>query len=134
MGGGGVYEVVGGVGGACEVVVDVPAEKLGAAFVFCAASSGFPKDATDAAGALGGSLSFGAGAPNEAKDVVGPLGNSLSFGVAAVNENEGGVGFCAEGAAGVKADENPPLVGELLGGESPPSSMNGFGGPEAWGG
>ena len=133
MGGGGVYEVVGGVGGACEVVVDVPAEKLGAAFVFCAASSGFfPNDANDVAGALGGALSFGAGAPNDANGVAGPLGNSLSFSVGAVNENDGGAGFSAEGAAGVKADENPPLVGELLGGESPPSSTNGFGGPEAW--
>jgi hypothetical protein len=69
------------VGAAGEVDVDVAAEKLGAAFVFCiasfvfcTASSGFPNDANDAAGALGGSLSFGAGAANEANDVVGPLG------------------------------------------------------------
>jgi hypothetical protein len=129
MGGGGVNEVVGAAG---EVDVDVPAEKLGAAFVFCAASSGFPNDANDAAGALGGSLSFGAGAANEANDVVGPLGNSLSFGVGAVNENEGGVGFSADGAAGANADEKPPPVGELLGGETSPSSMNGFGGPVTW--
>jgi hypothetical protein len=98
------------VGAAGEVVVDVPAEKLGAPFVFCTASSGFPNDANDAAGALGGSLSFGVGA---------------------VNENEGGVGFSAAGAAEVKADEKPPLVGELLGGESEPSSMKGFGAPVA---
>jgi hypothetical protein len=98
------------VGAADEVVVDGPAEKLGAAFVFCAVSSGFPNDANDAAGALGGSLSFGVGAPNE---------------------NEGGVGFSADGADGVNADEKPPRVGELLGGESEPSSMKGFGGPVA---
>lgn len=122
------------VGGAGEVVVDVPPEKLGAGFVFCAASSGFPNDANDAAGALDGSLSFGACDANEANDVAGPLRNSLSFGVGAVNENEGGVGFSAEGAAGVKADEKLPLVGELFGGESVPSSRNGFGGPVAcWG-
>ena len=119
------------VGAADEVVVDGPAEKLGAAFVFCAVSSGFPNDANDAAGALGGSLSFGVGAPNEANDAAAALGNSLSFGVGAVNENEGGVGFSADGADGVNADEKPPRGGELLGGESEPSSMKGFGGPVA---
>jgi hypothetical protein len=124
----GANEVVGAAG---EVVVDVPAEKLGAPFVFCTASSGFPNDANDAAGALGGSLSFGVGAVNDANDAAGALGNSLSLGVGAVNKNEGGVGFSAAGAAEVKADEKPPLVGELLGGESEPSSMKGFGAPVA---
>ena len=119
------------VGAANEVVVGGPEEKLGAAFVFCAVSSGFPNDASDAAGALDGSLSFGVGAANDVNDAVGALGNSLSFGVGAVNENEGGVGFSADGADGVKADEKPPLVGELPGGESEPSSMKGFAGPVA---
>jgi hypothetical protein len=119
------------VGAADEVVVGCPPEKLGAAFVFCAVSSGFPNDASDAADALGGSLSFGVSVANDANDAAGASGNSLSFGVGAVNENEGGVGFSAEDADGVKADEKPPLVGELLGGESEPSSMKGFAGPVA---
>lgn len=131
MDGGGANEVVGGAG---EVVVVAPAEKLGAAFAFCTGSSGFANDANDAAGALGGSLSFGVGAPKDANDVAGALGISLSFRVGAVNENEGGVGFSTEGAAGVKDEENPPLVGELLGGDSPPSSMKGFEDPVTFGG
>ena len=67
---GGANEVV---GAADEVVVDVPAERLGAAFGFCTVSSGFANGANEAVGALGSSLSFGVGAANGAKDAAGAL-------------------------------------------------------------